>query len=213
MATAAASTVPRDLGGTLSDVRSPTLTIVCAPCQRPARDRLPIRRKKASQGNDVMRTFALKRGAKHGERDDREQRNYPPALLRRMNAAIGAPAESNFPPTAPAIRPIFHLRTGSERRCDGQSTDLLRYNILVQVGLSASAGGVAGRGCRAARAAKAGMNTSGAGGFTSDAPYCMVQPMLTLALIQAFLPTRAIRCARSAIGEGGACVPSRLSRR
>ena len=38
------------------------------------------------------------------------------------------------------------------------------------VGLSASAGGVAGGGCRAARAAKAGMNTSGAGGSSPRDP-------------------------------------------
>jgi hypothetical protein len=40
-----------------------------------------------------------------------------------------------------------------------------KRNGTENLGLSASAGGGAGRGCRAARATKAGMNTSGAGGF------------------------------------------------
>ena len=45
------------------------------PTREPSPKRLPIRRKKASEGNEVMRTFPLKRGAKQGESDDRERRN------------------------------------------------------------------------------------------------------------------------------------------
>jgi hypothetical protein len=62
----------------------------------------------------VIRTSALKRGAKHSEHNDHERRNYPPAPLRRINAAIQTPAESNFPPAASAIRPVLHVRNGNE---------------------------------------------------------------------------------------------------
>jgi hypothetical protein len=60
-----------------------------------------------------MRTSALKRGTQHSERD-RERRNYPPAPLRRINAAIQTPAESNVPPAASAIRLVLHVRNGNE---------------------------------------------------------------------------------------------------
>ena len=62
----------------------------------------------------MMSTSALKRGAKHSEHDDRERRNYPPAPLRRINAAIQTPAESNVPLAASASRPDLHVRNGDE---------------------------------------------------------------------------------------------------
>jgi hypothetical protein len=46
-----------------------------APTDRPWRKRLPIRRKKASQGNDVLMTRVSKRKVDHGEREDRERRS------------------------------------------------------------------------------------------------------------------------------------------
>jgi hypothetical protein len=62
-----------------------------------------------------MRTSsALKRRAKHSERYDHERRNYPPAPLRRINAAIQTPAKSNVPSAASAISPALHVRKGNE---------------------------------------------------------------------------------------------------
>jgi hypothetical protein len=72
-----------------------------------------------------MRTSALKRGAKHSERDDRERRNYPPAPLRRINAAIQTPAESNLPPQLRQFARFSMCKIVTRRRCGGQLADLL----------------------------------------------------------------------------------------
>ena len=73
-----------------------------------------------------MRTSVLKRGTQHSERDDRERRNYPPAALRRINAAIQTPAESNLPPQLRQFARFSMCETVTRRRCGGQLADLLR---------------------------------------------------------------------------------------
>jgi hypothetical protein len=90
--------------GEPSPVFEPHFTVSAA-----SPERLPSRRKKASQGNDVLRTFVSKRKIERSEREDRERRNYPPPPRRRIDAATQTPAERNLPTAASIIRRFFHV--------------------------------------------------------------------------------------------------------